>query len=175
MEEPKAKPRLMAPPGEGKQERSLILGLSLLGGLLASPIKLLQFIVMYWKVIFIGGLIGIVAYQNFSQVRYFLWADTIPYLRNQIVELEAQNDEILKANELLVVRIQKTNQTIMSWKRKSDALQAKLDKLNTSIVEHQEDVAEDVAEILQGPTPPDCKASIEYLIDATGDLQWDIK
>ena len=175
MEAPKAKPRLMAPPEERKNERSIIMGLSLLGGLMASPVKIFQFIIMYWKVILIGGMIAIIAYQNLSHTRYFFWADTLPYLRTQVIELEAINDEVLASNELLVVRINKTNETILGWKKKTDLLQSRLEKMGESIIAHQEDVAEDVVEILDGETPHTCDASIDYLLDATEDLKWDIK
>ena len=171
MEEPsqidKKLERLAPPP----KPRSVLLGLSLL----SLPGKMFGFVLRYWKQCFIIGLIVAVLYQNFSPTRYLLWIDTIPYLRNQVTELETQNDEMQKANELLVVRIRKTNETILDWKKKSDALQAKLNKLNDTIEEHQEEVAIDVAEILAAPAPQTCEGSINYLIDAVEDLQWDIK
>lgn len=157
--------------GPPPQSRSVLA----IASIFSFPINILGFLLRHWQITFIVGLIVTVLYQNFSPKRYLFWADTLPYLRNEITELEAQNDEILKANELLVVRIQKTNQTILDWKKKSDVLQAKLNKLNTSIIEHQEDVANDVAEILAEPAPQSCEASIEYLIDATEDLKWDIE
>ena len=171
MEEPsqidKKLERLVPPP----KPRSVLLGLSLL----SLPGKMFGFVLRYWKQCFIIGLVVAVLYQNFSPTRYLLWIDTIPYLRNQVTELETQNDEMQKANELLVVRIRKTNETILDWKKKSDVLQAKLNKLNDSIIEHQEEVAIDVAEILAEPAPVTCEESINYLLDATEDLKWDIK
>ena len=157
--------------GPPTQSRSILAVFSIF----SFPIKLFGFLLQHWQVTAIVGLIVTVLYQNFSPTRYLFWIDTIPYLKNQVVELKAENDEVIKANELLVVRIRKTNQTIMDWKDKTDKLQAKFNKLNESIVEHQSDVAIDVAEILAEPAPQTCEGSINYLIDATEDLQWDIK
>ena len=154
------------------QDRSIIMGAM---ALVSFPVKIFGFMLRYWKQTIIIGLIVTVLYQNFSPTRYLLWVDTIPYLRNQVTELEEQNAEMLAANELMVLRINKTNQTIISWKKKTDILQQRLEILGASIITHQDEVAIDVAEILAEPAPQTCEASIGYLLDAVGDLEWDIK
>lgn len=138
-----------------------------------------QFIVTYWKQIVICLMIGTIAYQNFSTVRYALWIDTIPYLKQQMAKDEVQIktltndlDIAAKANAALAGTIQQDNATVQQWKDVSDKLQKQNDALQTKLTQMRTDNNKKVEQILDGVTPTTCENSIDYLRKEAPILNW---
>ncbi len=138
-----------------------------------------NFVIAHWKGISICLMIGMLAYQNFSTTRYVLWIETIPHLEqqvskdeSQIKQLKSDLDIAAKANANLTTTIQNQNATVQQWKDISDKLQKQNVALATRITQMQQDEGQQVTNILNGPTPTTCEASIQYLRDMRTKLGW---
>jgi hypothetical protein len=138
-----------------------------------------NFIVKHWKGIVICMMIGTIGYQNFSDHRFVLWIETIPYLENkvaadqvQIKKLTSDLEIAAKANAMLTGTIQQDNSTVEQWKAVSDQLQKKNDALIGQLSTIRANNNKKVQTILDGTTPTTCEASIDYLRNIGPSLTW---
>lgn len=138
-----------------------------------------NFVVTYWKQIVICLMIGTIGYQNFSTVRYALWIDTIPYLKQQMAKDEVQIktltndlDIAAKANAALAGTIQQDNATVQQWKDVSDKLQKQNQALQSKLDQMRTDNNKKVEQILDGVTPTTCEGSVDYLRKEAPVLTW---
>jgi septal ring factor EnvC (AmiA/AmiB activator) len=137
-----------------------------------------KFIIAHWKEIVIALMIGTIAYQNFSHTRYVLWADTIPYLKDQVaqdqVQIKKLNDDLdvaAKANATLATTIQNQNSTVDQWKQVSDQLQKKNAALQGQLNTMRTNNNKKVQDILTSKVPANCEDSIQFLRDHK--IGWD--
>ena len=131
-----------------------------------------SFALKHWKELLVVGMLATIIYQNTFEKRYFLWANTIPFLELKIVELEKAVDIIEKANQTLTDTIVKRNDQIEEWKEKSIELEKKNAKLSGQLLILREMTNTEVDNILAGPTPESCEASIDYLRNGIPDLNY---
>lgn len=126
----------------------------------------------YWKEILVILLISVVFYQNTSETRWALWADTIPYLQAQIDEQAEAIKTITEANEHLSDAINTTNEQIQEWKVVSERLEQQNMLLEGELKGLRSVTVKEVKEILRGPTPESCEAAIQYLRDSIPGLDF---
>src|SRR5271167_1153811 len=91
-----------------------------------------QFVLTHWKGICILLMIGMLGYQNFSDRRFVLWIQTIPYLEQQVAKDQTQIKQLTndldiaaKAKSMLTSTIQQDDATVKQWAQISADLQKK--------------------------------------------------
>lgn len=137
------------------------------------------FVGQHWHFFAIAGMIGMLAYQNFSDTRFLFGVPTIPHLEQQVAadqvtinQLKSDLDIAAKANAGLTKTITDDNATVQQWKDVSDKLQAQNNALVGTLAQMQKDSNSQVIAILKGQTPQTCEASIQYLRDMKSKLVW---
>jgi hypothetical protein len=133
----------------------------------------------YWKEIIIVILIGFILYQNNMETRILFTIDTIPYYQKQ---LQLSTDEVdqttlalescATGNQALSQAIRIQNDEIIKWKTTTTELEEQRNDLITKISNVHSQVAIDVQDILNTPTPKSCKDAVDYLRTGVGDLKW---
>lgn len=141
-------------------------------GLLLNLKSMAGMALKYWKELLVVGMLATIIYQNTFEKRYFLWANTIPFLELQIVEYEKAVDEMEAANVLLTETIVKRNDQIDEWKEKSQELEKKNAMLSGQLELLRELTNSEVDTILAEPTPVSCEAAIDYLRDAIPEMNF---
>ena len=129
-------------------------------------------ILAHWKEILVVGMLATIIYQNTFETRYVLWVNTIPFLELKVVELEKAVDIVEAANHKLSATIDKRNDQIAEWKKTSEVLEKKHAAQAIQLKLLREMTNNDVAQILDGPTPQTCEASIDYLRDGIPELNY---
>jgi uncharacterized coiled-coil protein SlyX len=138
-----------------------------------------SFIAAHWHFFAVAAIVGMLAYQNFSNTRFLFGIPTIPHLEQQVaadkVEIDTLTKDLdiaAKANATLAKSITDQNTTIGQWKDVSDKLQKQNDALVGTLAQMQHDTSTQVTAILKGKTPETCEASIQYLRDMRQKLTW---
>ena len=126
----------------------------------------------YWKEIAIVGIIGLAAYQNFSETRFLLWIETIPSLENRLEQAEANIETCRAGNVALEDSINKRNTEIAQWKEVSEKNAATIAALEGDLASARQATNTTVANVLKDPTPKTCEAAIKYLREGAGDIKW---
>jgi hypothetical protein len=135
-------------------------------------IKLGSFIFNYWKQIAIASTITILVYQNTSETQWLLWLDTIPYYQNKLIETRKALDVAVKANHTLTAAIETTNKQVQEWKQVSKKLEQDNAMLSVELSGLRKITLNQAKDIIAGPTPVGCEASIEFLRDSIVEIQF---
>ena len=135
----------------------------------------IAFLLKYWKEVVLGLMIGTIAYENLSHTRFFLWADTIPYLADQNKILTANLKVAVDANKNLTESIGGLNSVVGDWKSKSDELQKQNLQLQGKLDGMKMANDKIVQSILNAPTPKTCDDSITFLRNTKKELIWSSK
>ena len=138
-----------------------------------------SFICEHWHFFAVAAIVGMLAYQNFSDTRFLFGLPTIPHLEAQVAQQQTTIDSLkkdldiaAKANAALTKTITDQNDTIGQWKTITEKLEKNNDVLAATLKQMQHDTNAQVTEILKGKTPETCEASIQYLRDMRQQLKW---
>lgn len=138
-----------------------------------------DFVTKHWKFFVIAGMIGTLAYQNFSVHRFVFGVETIPHEQLIIKQDEAQianlKDDLkqaVDANKKLTFSIGALNTTVGEWKSRTDELEAQNQLLQGNLDQMRVDTDKKVQDILNIKTPTTCKDSIDLLRFEREKLTW---
>ncbi len=145
--------------------------LPLLGML--NPVKMLPFIIKYWKELLLALMVSTLLYQNFSETRFVFGAETIPSLEMRLEAATKAVNVCKEGNLKLEQAIDNRNSEVQKWKEITNTLQNDIDNLSIELDDMRTSTKKDVAVILNDPTPKTCEAAIDYLRDGRKDLKWD--
>lgn len=145
--------------------------LRLIWSFFSSP-KMISFIAKYWRELFVAALAGIILYQNLSGTRFLFGAETIPSLEHRLAVANANFKTCQTGNKNLSNAIDKSNTEVQKWKDISDGLKKDIGTLQGEIDGMKKKTDTDVKKTLNDKTPNSCKASMDYLRNATKDLKW---
>lgn len=151
-----------------------MLPLPLLLGFL-NPMKIIPFVIQNWKPILIGGMAATIFYQNFMDTEWLKWVGvrTIPGIERELLVKVEQLEACEESRELLKSEIESVNSQVDKWASVSKKLQSSHDELVKELSEMRQKSQQAVQDILDGETPENCEAAMEYLKDAAqGDLKW---
>jgi len=126
----------------------------------------------YWKEIGIVALVGMMAYQNFSETRFLFFMETIPSLERRLDIATDNFDTCKSGNEKLENTIKKRNEEIDKWKVLSGGLQKRNEDLADKIADNQKINKKEVEEILSQPTPKTCSDAIDLLRKDRENIKW---
>lgn len=138
-----------------------------------------SFIANHWQFFAVAGMVGMLAYQNFSATRFLFGIPTIPHFTQQLAadqvtigQLKSDLKIATDANAKLTKSIQDQNLTIQQWAVISEHLKQDNAKLQTTLDNMRTTNENNVKHILNGKTPTSCEASIQYLRDMSQKLVW---
>jgi peptidoglycan hydrolase CwlO-like protein len=131
-----------------------------------------SYIAKHWVMFLFLGMAGTIWYQNAAQTRFVFGLETVPHLRAQIVQLQAQVKQVEDANAKLTNNISSLNSVVGQWKSVSDGLQKKNDALQGILDKERVANNKKVQNILNSKTPTTCEGSIDFLRQQKGQLTW---
>jgi len=134
--------------------------------------KILLFAVKNWKEVLIGGMVFIIWYQNFNNIRFLFGAETIPSLTTQLEAAMVAVDVCKEGNVKLSAAIDERNAEVEKWKEITILLEGDVGVLKGKIDDMRVETTKEVDVILKDKTPQTCEASIDYLREGRKDLQW---
>ena len=128
------------------------------------------FLIRNWKPVVIIGMLVLILYQNFMKTEWLKWIGirTIPGL------IQQQHDyvEALRLCEdsrtALKMSIERRNEEIDAWARKSEELQNEHNRLSEELLKMKDEADQQIEQILNAPTPNSCKSAMDYLRQSGG-------
>ena len=126
----------------------------------------------FWKEWLIVGLLAIVVYQNVSDTRWILWADTIPNLKSRLNVAEIELDLIEQANEQLTTAIEERNQEIDRWTNVTDELQQSTSELQDQLARISTSNRDNVRIVERQIIPQECTGAMNFLYDSVPELNY---
>lgn len=131
---------------------------------------LLPVIKKNYKVATIALLAAVIIYQNVSDHRWVLWADTIPHLRSQLIAKDFEIELTNASNARLTTVIEERNRQIEQWQAVSLQLEETTEMLQEQISGIRVRANQTVRTIIQSEVPETCSAAIEYLVDTVPEI-----
>ena len=128
---------------------------------------------VHWKLITIVALILIILYQNVSDTRWVFWADTIPYLKEELATAEYSLNIAIEGNVRLREVIESNNARIRQWEIVSNSLELQHQHLQGQLSEVRQNTNVEVRTIIKEVTPQSCEAAFEYLRDNIPNLNFE--
>jgi len=125
-----------------------------------------------WKDILIAVLVVIVGYQNISDDRWALWADTIPYLRGELAKQTVEIDIIEQANATLRADIEQRNAEIERWSNVTAQLEANTSMLQEEISKIEIQANSRIRTVEKQIIPQECSGAMNYLFDSIPELNY---
>jgi len=126
----------------------------------------------FWKEWLIVLLLAVVVYQNVSDTRWVLWADTIPHLKSQLTIAEVELDLIEQANETLTEAIEERNKEIERWTNVTDELQQNTTDLQQQIANINISNKDNVRIVERQIIPQECTGAMNFLYDSVPELNY---
>jgi len=120
----------------------------------------------------IALLVAIILYQNLSDTRWVLWADTLPYLNTRIIQLENQGQILEEGNAELVAAIEFQNARIATLGAVSEALESRAMELQQKVIEADRKGQATIRVVEREVIDQSCAGSMEYLYDSIGELHY---
>ena len=114
----------------------------------------------------------VIGYQNISDTRFFLWADTIPFLQAEVVKREVELELALQSNKLLTESIERRNEQVNEQRQVTLLLQEEFAKISEEITGIRRTSNERVRTIIQEKAPETCTAAFEYLRDSIPEIRY---
>ena len=115
---------------------------------------------------------AIILYQNFSNTRWFIWADTIPYLQERVVGLELSLSIAEQGNKALVAAIEDRNAEIVSLGLITKQLEIQRMGLQADINVLAEKGNAKVTVVEKEIIDQSCAGAMEYLFDSIDQLHY---
>jgi len=134
---------------------------------LLNPMKLLELALTHWKPILIILALGAV---------WWVWddmKDTIEEQKTEIAELTQRLNVCKDNQQVLENAISKQNETIDRAKEAGIRAEQRIAELRGRISSLTQEHQTEIDRILNEARPETCEESIEYLIDASGELTWE--
>ena len=125
-----------------------------------------------WREIVIGGLLLVVAYQNISDTRWVLWADTIPHLKEQLSLKSYELELIEDANKTLTESIADRNQEIARFSEVSQQLRENTAVLQEEIANINSTASTNVRIVERQVIPQECTGAMNFLFDSIPELNY---
>lgn len=125
-----------------------------------------------WKVNFVVLMAAIILYQNFSNTRWFIWADTIPYLQERVTELELSLDIAEQGNKALTAAIEDRNAEIVSLGLVTKQLEIQRQGLQADINELAQAGNAKVTVVEKEIIDQSCTGAMEYMFDSIPELNY---
>lgn len=132
-----------------------------------------------WKEILIACLLVVIGYQNISDSRWALWADTIPYLKTEIAnksadiaKLSVELDIAEQANKTLVADIEQRNAEIERWSDVTKQLEANTSMLQEEISKIEIKSSSQIRTVEKQIIPQECSGAMHYLFDSIPELEY---
>jgi uncharacterized coiled-coil protein SlyX len=129
--------------------------------------------IKHWKPIIVILMVLTIVYQNFILTQYVFGLDTLPSLRQTIIEQQENIDTITKANKTLSDTIDARNKEVLAQKNLSEKFENQLQTLSDELQKYRDKTNKKAADILNDKTPKTCEDAIEYLREGRRDLNWD--
>jgi len=126
-----------------------------------------------WHWFVIAGLSLIITYQNVSDTRWVLWADTIPYLRNELATRSFELDLVEQSNAQLTQDIENRNAEIDRWRAVTNQLEESTALLQEEISEISVESNERIRIVEREVIPQECTGAMHFLYDSVPELQYD--
>ena len=126
-----------------------------------------------WKLILIGAMALVIGYQNISDTRWVLWADTIPFLKAELAIIEYENDIIKQRNAHLTDVIEERNAEIERWSNVTKQLEQNTALLQDEIAGISLKAKDRISIVEKQIIPQECSGAMHYLFDSIPELQYD--
>jgi len=140
-------------------------------------LKILNFLKLfkvgqYWKSLTIAFLLSIIAYQNFSDTRFFLWSTTIPYLKAELITQGVALDLANQSNELLRESIEERNALVEEQKLITEELERQFAQIGNELVMIRNSTNDKIRSVIRESTPETCTAAFEFLSNSIDELNF---
>jgi len=126
----------------------------------------------HWREAIVLSMAFFIWYQNFSETRFVFAINTVPYLEQQLANVNSQLETCKTGNKNLADSIDQRNEEVLKWKDISDKLEAENKLLIGQIGAIHKQTIDQVRDILSGKTPKTCAESINYLREGAGEFKW---
>ena len=126
----------------------------------------------FWKELLIIVLMIVIGYQNLSDSRWVLWADTIPYLKAELATKKYEVDIIMQANQQLQTAIEERNFEIEQWGKVTNQLQQNKTILEKELANEQKITKERVKIVERQIIPKECSGAMDFLYESGNELRF---
>lgn len=126
----------------------------------------------HWQSTVIAALLALVAYQNISNTRWFVWADTIPYLKERVIVQDYELQLVEQSNNALKISINHRNDQIEQLGNLSRQAEQTSDFLQEEIEDIKTRTNRQIQLFSREDIPHECAAAMENLNDSAPFFQF---
>lgn len=120
----------------------------------------------------IAALLSFIFYQNFSDKRWLVWVDTIPYLKAELSEQVMKNNISARENNTLIDIIDVRNTEIRQWQTLTREIEEESDDLQDALLDINRTTALRIRDVEQQIIEGECTGAFEFLRKSVPELQF---